>query len=126
LRVGSVVGERKTVTGIRSATLGEAAVTLVAGVASAVAEVLALTLAIAAAPAATAEPRHADPVADGELLDALPMCENTSDDLVSGNERELRLLEFAIDDVQVGATDAAREHIEQQVVRSELRLRKIP
>ena len=42
------------------------------------------------------------------------------DDLVTGDERELRPGQLAVDDVQVGAADAAREHAEERLSRAGL------
>ena len=40
--------------------------------------------------------------------------------------RKLRIRQFSIEDVEVGAADSAGEHLEEQVVRPDLRLREIP
>ena len=38
--------------------------------------------------------------------------DHLADHLVAGDERQLRLGELAVDDVEVGATDAAGEHLD--------------
>jgi hypothetical protein len=40
---------------------------------------------------------------------------------VAGHERELRLRQLAVDDVEVGAADAARRHAQQDLPRLRLR-----
>ena len=44
-----------------------------------------------------------------------------ADDLVAENERQLRVGELAVDDVQVGAADAAGAHAEQHLARARAR-----
>src|SRR5205823_6081720 len=78
--------------------LGVATVEVVAGEAGPVAEVLASAQAVAALAAGPAEPRDADPPA-ARLVDP--------DDLVPGDERELRVGKLAVHDVEVGAADPA-------------------
>ena len=43
-----------------------------------------------------------------------------ADDLVARDERQLRVLELPVDDVEVGAADAAREHPQQDLARGGL------
>ena len=61
--------------------------------------------AVAALAAGPAEPRDAEPAAVLGL----------ADDLVARDERQLRPVELAVDDVQVGAADAARAHAQQHL-----------
>ena len=48
---------------------------------------------------------------------------NTTNDLMAGYDRQLPLGEIAIDDVQIGATDAAGSNPHQYLVRTGLRIR---
>jgi len=93
--------------------LGVAAVEVVAGEARSVAEVLPAAQAVAALAARPAEPRDADAPA-GRLVDA--------DDLVAGHERQLRVGQLAVDDVQVGAADPAGADADEQLAGLGLRL----
>src|SRR5205085_5878434 len=93
-----------------------AAVEVVAGEARRVAEVLAPARAVAAGAVRPAEPRDADAAA-ARLVDA--------DDLVADDERQLRMRKLAVDDVQVGAADAAGEDADEQLTRGRLRRRPL-
>ena len=57
-------------------------------------------------PAGLAEPGHAD-ARPGREIDAIADRLDAADDLVAGNDRQLRIRQFAVDHVQVGAADAA-------------------
>jgi hypothetical protein len=98
LLVPIAVWDREAEALVRDGVLGEAAVQVVAGEASPLAEVLAARTAVAARAARPAEPRNPDA---GAALDG------GADDLVAEDERELRISQIAVRDVEVGATDAA-------------------
>ena len=72
-----------------------------------VAEVLAAAAAVAALAVGPAEPGDPDPVARHETLGLLPRRAHGADDLVPHHQRQLRLGEVAVEDVEVGAADAA-------------------
>ena len=108
--VAEPVGNREAEALVGDDPLGVAAVDVVAGEAGAVAEVLPAARAEAALAARPAEPGHAEPAAVLGL----------ADDLVAGHERQLRTRELAVDDVQVGAADAAGADAEQQLPRRRL------
>ena len=105
--------DRKTVVGIGAQVLGKAAVHLVAGVTSLVAEVLAPTLAVIAVAATAAQPGYTHPVAAVKARYIAPQFFNNTHDLVSGNERQCRLGQLAIHHVEVSAADAAGLHAQQ-------------
>ena len=63
----------------------------------------------AAVLATAMQPGHADALADMQAHAAWPDFDDAADDLVPRHERQILRLEFAVDDVQVGATDAAGE-----------------
>ena len=86
--------------------LGVAAVDVVAGEPGAVAKVLATTEAIATFAAGPTQPGNPDSIADSEALRPLPRPDDTANDLVSRNKRQLRLRQLTIEDVEVGATNA--------------------
>ena len=54
-----------------------------------------------------------------------PPLEHLADDLVAGDERQLRVGELAVDDVQVGPADAAGAHAQQDLPGFGLRIRKL-
>ncbi len=87
--------------------LGVPAVAVVAGEARTVTEVLAAAQAVAALAARPAEPGNTE----------APSVLGLADDLVAGDERQLRLRQLAVHDEQVGAADAARADAEQQLPR---------
>ena len=90
-----------------------------------VAEVLPAAAAIFAHPAGPAEPRHADPVADLETIDIGARLDDGADDLVAGDQRQFRLGQLAVDDMQIGAADPAGMNLDQQLPRTRPRRRHI-
>ncbi len=72
-----------------------------------VTEVLPIGGAIGTYPAGMAEPGDADPHADCRCADAVAEAVERADDLVTGNDRQLRVGEVAIDGVQVSPADSA-------------------
>ena len=116
LGVAVAAGERKAVAGVGDRVLGVAAVDLVAGEAGVRAQVLLARPAVAASAAGPAEPGHADPLARArEPRRPRPRADDVADDLVAGNDRQLRLRQLAVDDVQVGAADGARGDLDQHL-----------
>src|SRR5205823_5993417 len=108
---------------VRDGLLGVTAVEVVAGEAGPVAEVLLPGAAVAAHAVRPTEPWHADTAARGERLAAL---DHRAHDLVSEHERELRLVELAVADVQIGAADPARVDAEPHLSGLELRAWQLP
>src|SRR5262249_11508682 len=109
------VSQRETVARIGNRMRGVAAVTGVAGEQRGIAEVFAAAPAIPAHPAGMAEPRHPDALALREAVDAVADGGDAADDLVTGNDGQLGIRQFAIDDMKVRATDAARRHLDQDL-----------
>ena len=70
------------------------------------------------------QPRDADPLAHPQSLDALSDRIDPADDLVSGDDRQLRVGQFAIDDMEIGSADAARRHLEADLPWSWLPVRQ--
>ena len=58
-------------------------------------------------PAGETKPRDADTCPDRRRLGIAPHSVDPPDDLVTGNDRKLRVGELAVNDVQIGAADAA-------------------
>src|SRR5205814_4084567 len=82
-----------------------AAVDRVAGESRVVAEVLAIAAAVDADAVRPAEPRNAD---------AFPVF-STTDDLVAEDQRQFWIRKFAVDDVQIGATDGAAGDLDENL-----------
>ena len=72
-----------------------------------------------AAPVGTAEPGDADALTRGEALAAL---DHARDDLMAGHERQPGLRELPVDDVEIGAADAAGGDLEEHLAGLRLRL----
>ena len=92
-----------------------AAVAVVAGEHGIVAEVLAAVAAIGTVAAGAPEPGNADASADREALDLRPQPRDPADDLVAGHDRRPDVGQLAVDDMQIGATDAAGLDPDQQL-----------
>jgi hypothetical protein len=102
---------------------GIAAVARIAGEAGSLAEILAARNAEAAGAARPSEPRHADARAERELLGARAARRDRADDLVAEHERQLRMRELAVIDVQIGAADAAGVNGDQDLALPRRRAR---
>jgi hypothetical protein len=122
LRVRVALGDRKAEALVGDCQLGEAAVDVIPREASVVAQVLTSGNAVPADPARRAEPRHADPCSESKPSAA---ADHLPDDLVSEDERQLRVLELAVEDVEVGTTGAARAHSKENLPGSGLRVRDV-
>src|SRR5262249_28938569 len=85
-------------------------------------EVLAPRAAVAAPAARPAEPWGSDELARLEAARAGSQLGDGRDDLVAQYERQLRLRELAVDDVEVGAADTAAAHAEAPLRRARTRL----
>ena len=112
-----VLGQREDEVGVRDRMGGVAAVAGKAGEQRRIAEVFASAPAIGAGPVGMAEPRDADARAELEahaLADRL----DAADNLMSRHDGQLRIGQFAVDDVQVGATDAAGLDPDANLARS--------
>ena len=115
LQVGVPVRDREAEALVGDRPFRVAAVEVVAGEARPLAEVLPPGAAVAALPARPAEPRHAEPAAVLGL----------ADDLVAGNERQLRPGQLTVHDVQIRPADAAGAHPEEHLPRRGLGHRQL-
>ena len=106
------LGDGKAEALVRDDLLGVAAVELIAGEARAVAQVLPPAQAVTTLAVGPAKPGDADALAGGE---AGPAFGHSPDDLVPGDERQLRVGQLAVDDVEIGSADAARVHGDQHL-----------
>ena len=103
----------------------EAAVAGVAGEQRVIAQIFAVPDAIGADAAGVAEPGNADALAHLQPLDPGADRIDPADDLVARDDRHLRVGQFAIDDMQIGAADAAGGHLHANFARSGLRVGKL-
>ena len=103
---------------VRHGILGVAAVQGIAGEFRGLAEVLPFLSAVAAAAAGVAQPGHPDAVADPEFLHLSAQGGHGPDDLVADDQGQFGLGEFAVDDVQVGAADAAGVDPDEHLLRA--------
>src|SRR5438093_5201655 len=85
----------------------ETAVPGIAGEQRPVAQVLATAAAVRANLAGPSEPGNADSRADGMRRDTLAERRNAADNLVPRNDRQLRVRQLAVDDMEIGAAYAA-------------------
>ena len=92
---------------VRDAMGCVAAIAGIAGEFRGVAEVFVTRQAGAASLAGMAEPGYADPFAERKAGDAGAEHIDAADDFMAGNDRQARIGQFAVVDVQIGATDAA-------------------
>src|SRR5213595_3447544 len=72
-----------------------------------------------------AEPWNSDTLTDRKFFCARSNCFDAPDNLVSGDQRQFRIWQFAIDNVQIGATNSARAHAHEQLSRLGVWLRHI-
>ena len=117
------VRNSKTETRIGRDVLGIAAVDRVAAEARPPAEILAARAAEIAFAAGPSEPRNADAFADPKTSDAFTEFFDVSDDFVSWNQRQLRIRQLTVDNVQIGAANRARRHAHEHFARAWMRNR---
>jgi hypothetical protein len=72
-----------------------------------------------------AEPRHADAPTDAVRGHTRPECVNDADNLMTGHDRQARIRQLAIHDVQVRATDATGLDAQANLARAGLRIRPV-
>ena len=118
-----VVRNSKTETRIGRDVLGIAAVDRVAGEERAPAEILAARAAEIAFAASPSEPRNADAFAGPKTIDAVTEFFDVSDNFVSWNQRQLRIRQLTVDNVQIGAANRARRHAHEHFARAWMRNR---
>ena len=117
--------DRKAIPLIGDRQLGITAIDLVASEARVIAEIFAAAAAKFAHPTGPAEPRHANPIADSKAVNLGAFFSDCTDDLVAENERQFRVRQFAIDNVQIGPTHRTGAHRDQQLLRPRPRRRHL-
>src|SRR5437762_12524608 len=104
----ALVGER---------LLGVPSIDVVPGEARAIAQVLAIGSAEGADAARAPQPRHADAVTLPETRGPRTDGGHPADDLVTGDERQLRMRQLAVHHVQVGPADGAGADLQEHLAR---------
>ena len=117
--------ERERITRVGDRRRRKTAVARVSGEERAIAEIFLSAHAIGADAAGVAEPRNADALAHAQPLDAGPDRIDPADDLVARDDRHLRVGQFAIDDMQIRAADAAGGHFHSNLARPGLPIGEI-
>ncbi len=82
-----------------------------------IAEIFAVLHAIGADSAGVTEPGYADALTHPQAFDTRSNCIDPTDDLVARDDRQMRIWQFAVHDMQVGATDAASRDLDANLAR---------
>ena len=114
------LAERKHIAGVGDGLRGVAAVAGVAGEQRVVAEVFLTAAAIGAGAVGDSRATARRPARRDEARHARAERVDPADDLMAGNERQLRARQFAVDHVQVGAADAAGRDAHPDLARPRL------
>jgi hypothetical protein len=80
-----------------------------------IAKVFLVAAAVATSTAGPSQPRHAHAFTDPKALDSFTDARHCSDDLVTGDKRQLGLRQFTVDEMQVRAANGARVHVDQHL-----------
>src|ERR1700730_5923772 len=107
--------QTKTKSCVGNGELGVTAIDVVAGEARVVAKILAVRSTINAFAIRPAQPRNPDAVADREIFDALAGLLDAPDNLMSQNQRQLRVGQFAIDNMKIGPANGAGVNPDKQL-----------
>jgi hypothetical protein len=100
-------------------------INVVPGEAGALAEVLSVSLALSAFPASPSQPGDADTITDLEARGAPARRDDLPHDLVTRDQGQLGMLQFAVDDVEVGPAEPACAHCQLHLSIGRLRLGQI-
>ena len=87
------------------------AVARIAGEQRRIAQIFAPAATEPADPAGMTEPRYPDTIADRQPVNPRPDCIDPPDHFMPRHDRRIGVGQFAIDHVQIGAADAARQHL---------------
>ena len=114
LRVGVARWQRKTIPAVRDNIFGIAPIELITGELRVVAQVFASDATITACP--HVQPSHGTPTRSPIAKPVTPTpSADGADDLVTWHHRAFGVLEFAVDDMEIGAAHAARVGVNQQL-----------
>jgi hypothetical protein len=115
LPVGVADRDREAEARVRDRILGVSAVDLVAGKPCRLAQVLSSRSAESALAARPSHPRHADPASRLDPGRPRLDLENLAHYLVSGDQRQLRIREISVHDVEIGSANPAGPHPQQDL-----------
>jgi hypothetical protein len=99
---------------------GVAAITRVASEPRRIAQIFASCAAVRTNAAGGGEPRQADVRAERKTADAGTDRSHPADNLVARHDRQLRIRQFAVDQVQIGAANAAGRNLNQDLTLARL------
>ena len=116
--------QRQHIRGVDDSVFGVAAVLLIAGEAGIGAEILAPAAAVIAVPAGVREPGDTDARAECRGLDLRAARDHRSHDLVAGYDRNLRVGQVTVDEMEVRAADPAGMNPDQHLGRARLGTRQ--
>ena len=122
LQIRVALGDREAVALVGDRLLGVSPVELVAGEPGPLAEVLPARAAVAAVAIGPSQPRDPYPLTGVEALRPLPRRLDRADDLMTEDEGQLRLVEVAVGDVEVGPADAAGVNPHEHLPPARLRI----
>ena len=123
--IGIALGDGKAEPLVGHGVFGVAAVESVAGEAGRIAKIFTPRKAIRTLAACESQPGHTDSLAWGKSLDPLAKLRHVAHDLMPRHQRQLGMGQFAIDDVQIGAADAAGPDLHENLPRPGLRRRQL-
>src|ERR1700730_17640886 len=107
--------QTKTKSCVGNGELGVTAVDVVAGEAGVVAKILSGRSTINGFAIRPAQPRNPDAVTDRKIFDALASLLDAPDNLMSQNQRQLRVGQLAINNVQIGPANGAGVNPDKQL-----------
>jgi hypothetical protein len=81
--------------------------------------------AIKTGPAGVTEPGNADAFTHPQAFDASTDRIDPTDDLVARDDGQMGIWQFAVDDMQVGAADAASQYLDANLARSRMPARSV-
>src|SRR5262245_61507178 len=115
--IAVALGDLERVAGVGDDIFRVAAVVVITGEPGVDAEILVAGMAEAALAARVAEPWDADAIADREVRHAVADDLHRADNLMARDDWHVRRRQLAVDDVEVGAADAAGPNADENLAR---------
>src|SRR5437016_3185431 len=116
------IRQMETESRIRDGKLGVTAIDGATGKAGIIAKILSAGSAIRAIAVGPAKPRDSHPISDCEVRISFADFFDSSDNLVTENQRQFRIGQFAIDHMKVSAANRAGANTDEQLSPARLRL----
>src|SRR5262249_51997905 len=95
---------------------GVSPIQVIAGESGLVAKIFAAGLAVTTLAAGVAQPWDSYPLTDAKTCHPFTSCGNSANNLVSQNEGQLRICQFAIEYVQISTADRTSANLHQNLV----------